>query len=440
MLRFAGRALVAWLLVSVSFGAAADAVTDRAKALLQRKDAAGAYKLLLPLEPQRAGDPEYDYLLGIAALDAGDPERAVFALERVLALQPDNLLARAEIARAYFEIGERDTAKREFEAVRSRGVPGEVRETIDRFLSAIEAARKRRFNAYVEFAVGHDSNVNSATSQSQVAVPFFGGAIVQLAPGSTRIKDDFWSLSAGLSFTNEITADWSLVGSASYYGKYNGDESRFDTGALDGAIGMRWSRASNAVTGALQVQQYNVDGDSFRESAGGVVQWQHNLSQASQVSLYAQLADLTYPDLSQSIRDARRTIVGGATAHAFAGETAPVVFASVYGGEEKEDAQNVPHLGHKPVGVRVGAQWRLAPGVHLLANASAEQRRYGGIDPLFLVEREDTQFDATVVLNYTIRATKWSVRPQLSFTDNDSNIEIYAFRRTVAQLGLRRDF
>jgi hypothetical protein len=132
--------------------------------------------------------------------------------------------------------------------------------------------------------------------------------------------------------------------------------------------------------------------------------------------------------------------MGGAAAHAFGGESAAVVFASVYGGEEKEDAQNVPHLGHKPVGVRVGAQWRLAPGVQLLANASAEQRRYGGIDPLFLVEREDTQFDATVVLNYTIRATKWSVRPQLSFTDNDSNIEIYAFRRTVAQLGLRRDF
>ncbi|MGH8722626.1 MAG: surface lipoprotein assembly modifier, partial [Burkholderiales bacterium] len=91
MLRHLGRVLCASILLCLSLGAAADAVTDRAKALLQRKDAVGAYKLLLPLEPQRAGDPEYDYLLGIAALDAGDPERAVFALERVLALQPDNL-------------------------------------------------------------------------------------------------------------------------------------------------------------------------------------------------------------------------------------------------------------------------------------------------------------------------------------------------------------
>jgi tetratricopeptide (TPR) repeat protein len=85
------RIVVACVLLCASLGAAADAVTDRAKALLQRNDAQAAYKLLLPLEAQRAGDPEYDYLLGIAAIDAGDPERAIFALERVLAVQPDNL-------------------------------------------------------------------------------------------------------------------------------------------------------------------------------------------------------------------------------------------------------------------------------------------------------------------------------------------------------------
>lgn len=434
------RALLAAALFAFTPSASADALTDRAQALLKQNDPKAAYQLLLPLEARRAGDPEYDYLLGIAALDAGDPERAVFALERVLAVQPGNLQARAEIARAYYVMGERDTAKSEFEAVRARGVPDEVRQTIDRFLSAIDAGRKRRFDAYVEVAGGHDSNVNSATSQSQVAVPFFGGAIVQLAPGSTRIKDSFWGLSGGLSFSNEIAADWSLVASASYLGKFNGDESRFDTDTLDAALGVRWASGSNAVTGAMQLQQYNVDGDSFRESAGGVVQWQRNLSQATQFSLFAQLADLSYPDPSQSIRDARRTIVGAASAHAYGGSSAPVVFASVYGGEEKEDAQNVPHLGHKPLGVRVGAQWRLAPGVHLFANASAEQRRYGGADPLFLIERKDTQVDLSVVLNYTIRATRWSVRPQLTLTDNDSNIEIYKFSRTVAQLGLRRDF
>jgi len=439
MQRFVGRLLLGSVLLCASLPALADAVTDRARTLLERKDAMAAYALLLPLEPQRAGDPEFDYLLGIAALDAGQPERAVFALERVLSAQPDNLQARAEIARAYFQMGERDTAKREFETVRAGRVPAEVRDTVDRFLSAIEASRTRRFNAYVELAIGHDSNVNSATAQSQVAVPFFGGAVVQLAPGSTRLKDDFGALSAGLSFSNALGDEWSLVGSAAYYGKSNSDHSQFDTGTLDGALGLRWTRGADAVTGALQLQRYSVDGDSFRESTGGVAQWQHNYSQTSQVSLFLQHAQLKYPDPSQSIRDAKRSIVGIATAQAFSGDTAPVVFAAVYGGEEKEDAANVPHLGHKPIGARIGSQWRLSPGVHLFANASVERRRYGGVDPLFLVEREDTQIDASVGLTYVIGAN-WSLRPQLSFTDNDSNIDIYVFRRTVVQLGLRRDF
>lgn len=440
MKRTIGRLLLGFTLLCASLNATADAVTDRARALLERKDAVAAYALLAPLEPQRAGDPEFDYLLGIAALDAGDPERAVFALERVLALQPGNLQARAEIARAYFQIGEHNTAKREFETVRAGSVPAEVRETIDRFLSAIESARSRRFNAYVEVGFGHDTNVNSATAQSQVAVPFFGGAIVQLAPGSTRLKDEFGVLSAGLSFGNDLGRDWSLVGSASYNGKYNNEQSQFDTGTLDGALGLRWSSGSDTVTGAMQLQRYSVDGDSFRESTGGVMQWQHNYSRTSQVSLYAQHAQLKYPDASQSIRDAKRSIVGMATAQALAGRTAPVVFASIYAGEEKEEAQGVPHLGHKPIGVRVGGQWRLGPGVHLSASASMERRRHGGVDPLFFVEREDTQFDASIGLTYTLGSTKWSMRPQLNITDNDSNIDIYAFRRTVAQLSLRRDF
>src|SRR5882672_2334896 len=132
----------------------ADALTDRARALLARKDAKAAYALLLPQEGQRAGDPEYDYLLGIAALDSGELERAVFALERVLAVQPNNALARAEIARAYFAMGERETAKREFETVRKQQIPEGAKETIDRFLSAIQAAESTLITGFLEFGGG----------------------------------------------------------------------------------------------------------------------------------------------------------------------------------------------------------------------------------------------------------------------------------------------
>src|SRR5512146_895783 len=103
-------AVLGALLFAFAAGASADAFTDRAKRLIEQGQQKAAYDLLLPQESARAGDPVYDYLLGIAANDMHDYERAVFALERVLAVQPNNALARAEIAKAYFAMGERETA------------------------------------------------------------------------------------------------------------------------------------------------------------------------------------------------------------------------------------------------------------------------------------------------------------------------------------------
>lgn len=113
-------ALMAILLL-FSLSAVADETLDRARTLLGQKNPVAAYELLAPLAEAREGEPEFDYVFGIAALDAGFVTEAVFALERVLAMDPGNDVARAEIARAYFLLGETETAKQEFNTVRDSG-------------------------------------------------------------------------------------------------------------------------------------------------------------------------------------------------------------------------------------------------------------------------------------------------------------------------------
>ena len=76
--------------------------------------------MLAPEQSNAAGDPDYDYLLGIAALDSGKPNEAIFALERVLAVKPNHLQARAEIARAYFATGEKELRSRNSKLSRAR--------------------------------------------------------------------------------------------------------------------------------------------------------------------------------------------------------------------------------------------------------------------------------------------------------------------------------
>jgi tetratricopeptide (TPR) repeat protein len=437
MLRLFSRALFAWVLLCFSLGAAADAVTDRAKALLQRNDAAGAYKLLLPLEPQRAGDPEYDYLLGIAALDAGDAERAVFALERVLALQPQNLQARAEIARAYLATGEREAAKREFEAVRARQVPAEVRATIERFLSAIAAAERTRLDRYLELSFGYDTNVNSATGMSTIAIPAIGNLAFTLDPTLTERDDRFLNLAAGVNFTRKLSLAWSVVGGFGANLRQNLSEGRFNTDALDASLGMRFARGLDAITFGAQGQYFAVDATTYRTSSGVIAQWQHSYDERTQASLYGQHAALRYD--TQPVRDADRSVLGLAYAKAFSGEYAPALFASLYGGEEKEVNELFPHLGHELLGVRLGGQLRLEGGWSLFGSLAHERRDYGGTEPLFLLVREDKQTDLNAGLSYLWRSGT-TLRLQLSHTQNSSNVVLNEFERTVVSTAVRFNF
>ncbi len=421
----------------LSVSVLADATIERARRLLEQQQPKQAYELLLPLESQRAGDPQYDYLLGIAALDSGQVERAIFALERVLAVQPDNALARAEIARAYYLGGERETARKEFENVTRQRIPPRARETVDRYLSAIAASEITRVQAYFEVGFGSDSNVNSATASSQIALPSLGGVIATLQPGATQDSDLFTGLAGGVNFTRKLNDAWSAVGSASAYGSFYRDATDFNRLTVDGSLGARWAKEANAITVGALAQSFQLQNDRYRDSWGGVAQWQHSYDERRQLTGYIQHARLHYP--SQDIRDADRDIVGVAYAQAFAGSYTPVLYGSLYGGQEKERASGVPWLGHTPVGVRLGGQATLGSGWSAFGSLAFEQRRYDGADPTFLATRRDDQTDAGVGVGYLLRPGV-TLLGQVNLTDNDSNIQLYKFRRTVALVSVRFNY
>jgi hypothetical protein len=427
---------VAALLVLLQSLAFADPITDRAQLLLQQKNPQAAYRLLQPLESQRAGDPDYDYLLGISALDSGERERAVFALERVLAVNPNHPQARAEIARAYFALGEKENALREFQNVRATNPPEAVKQTIDRYLSALGAS-PTQFSGFLEIGLGWDSNVNSATASSQIAIPGLGGIVATIAPSGVKIHDTFTTVGGGVNVVRAFTPEWAVVAGAAVNGKFNTHESEFDTGTVDGNLGLRWSRGKEAISAGYQGQDFRVDNNDFRRSNGLVAQWQHSYSESSQMSLFVQEVDLGYP--TQSIRDARRTIVGAAFGYGWDTPRKPVVFGSLYGGSEKEKAADVPQLGHKPVGVRLGGQVSVGANAVLFGLLSYEQRVYNGDDPLFLVTRRDNQADLRVGMNYALRPG-WLLVPQLAYTNNHSNIDVDKYDRTVVSLALRKTF
>jgi tetratricopeptide (TPR) repeat protein len=424
---------------AVSIAADSDALAN-AKGLIAAGNYSEAYNLLEPLESERAGNVDFDYHFGVAAVESGKVTRGIFALERVLATDPNNTAARSEIAKAYFMSGETATAKAEFNNVLGQHPSEELSHAIENYMSAIDRSLglTSTFAAYLDFAVGYDSNINAATSSSSVAAAGIAPSILfNLGGASQAESSNFMNMAAGISFRQPFGKNLSVFGIVNSSNQMNWATDQFDTNALDFSLGLSYKKNIDTYTVALQSTIYNVNSESFRRSNGLTGQWQRDLDDRNQVSIFVQGAGLEYPN--DEIRDADRYIVGAGWAHAFAGDKAPILFLSAYGGEENTHDSTFDFLGDKIYGVRAGGQMVLNYKLVAYAATGYERRLYDETDPVFLIRRDDHQYDFTIGMRY-LPIAKWTIRPQLSYLNNNSNNALYEFDRTVLSVNFRRDF
>ncbi len=440
---------ISGLLVSValffsSIAFAADETVSSAKQKLDSGRAQEAYDLLKPLQSTRAGDPDFDFVLGSAALVLGKNTEAVFALERVLAVQPNSAPARAQIARAYFNLKETETAKREFDNVKKQqAVPPAVSETIDRFLEAIariEESQRTSIHGYVEIGFGYDTNVNSALSEGTVAIPSAGGAPFLFSGASAKQGDGFLTFGGGVSITHPVTNQLTIFGGLAYQNKTNFNKDDFSTYAYDLNFGVGYHVNSETLSLTAQLNSFFVDNtqlysSSYRDAVGAMAQWQHDFDSRNQMSFFAQYNSLTFPD--QTGRAVNRYVGGAAYAHAF-GKGALVSYAGLYAGTEREKDSRFPEVGNNLYGGRLGAQWNINAQFSAYGNVSVERRKYGGPDPSFGYDRKDTQYNAGAGLIYTPKKNL-HFTPQIIWTDNRSNIPLDKFDRTIYQIIFRQD-
>jgi hypothetical protein len=95
--------------------------------------------------------------------------------------------------------------------------------------------------------------------------------------------------------------------------------------------------------------------------------------------------------------------------------------------------------GDKPfVGLRVLLQRTFTNTVGGFLSAGLLYGEYSEVNPLFGTERVDTMGDVTLGLSWAF-AKGWSLRPQVTYMENDSNQSLYKYDRTDVSLNLRLD-
>lgn len=433
--------LAAVLLLGAAGTAAAGAMEEGAK-LLGAGDAQGAYAVLKPEERGRAGNPDYDYMLGVAAIDSGRPAEAVAAFERVLAVKPDHLQARAELGRAYIAMNEPEAARRELAAVSAQNVPDDVRATIDRYVTALDTGLSgggTQIRSNVTVRAGYDSNVNNSTSDSRILIPAFAGlGFATLGPGATSEDDYFGEISGRVSLTHGLALDKQLLVdlNASYRG--NADADQFNQALAGANIGFAQRTPDHGTfTVTAQLQSYWVDDEAYRYTYGALGQWSYRTGGNTDLALYLQYAKLNYPN--NSVQNANRYTAGATVGKALGGASEPYVFAGAYAGYEKLTDGNFDHLTYGFGGLRAGGEMTLMPRLRGYASAAVEVSDYKDPDPLFLEERSVVRADATAGLRYQLR-NDLTLGGEVSYTRSDSNIVLYEYDRVVASVSLSLDF
>ena len=413
---------------------------ELARKLIVEGKSADAYTLLEPYEFEKAGNPKFDYLLGLAALNSGQPDKATLILERVLAADPLHAAARVDLGRAYYLLGDAEHARAEFTRALELNPPPAAVATIRQHLREIETSSSKpstQLSGYFEVGTGYNNNVNNSTSQNLVTVPILLNTQILLNSTNVKTADGYLGLAMGGEAIRPVSADWSLYAGVDIHSRTDLKYDNYDFIALDGRAGAVYNKNAEQIKGGLVTGQFDLGGTVNHKSKGFNLEWKHTYDGANQSGLFGQYILYRFPDPALSSNDFNQTIVGFSWLHAFA-DGRSSIYLSPYGGTERNATLRID--GNKNIlGVRLSGQSSISDKLDIFASGGVQWGKYDRTNNSFLVVRDDLQSDLTVGLYYRY-APDWILRPQISLIRNQSNIIIDEYDQADLSLTLRREF
>jgi len=415
----------------------------KAEQLVRSGHADQAYALLAPAQYSQAGDPEFDYLFGLAALETGQASLATLAFERVLAVNPNHGAARLDMGRAYVVLGDLPRARQEFDLVLALNPPPSARATIARYQAEMQARENQpatQLSGHVEAGLGRDGNVTQGPSSSTLFLPLFGVNFT-LNAANQKVQDNFSQVNAGGAIKQRLTDSVSLYGGVDTQWRNYAQVSNFNSGSTDWRAGVQWQEGRNTWRAGAGYNDYRLDNQSYRSisSVGGELQ--RSLAERQQLMVFGQYAQVRYAQDGQANNDVNQWVAGAGWVTQMATALPTVWSLSAYMGTETEADRTRPRVdGDKDfLGLRAG--WQISPlsNIDVFASVGLQDGHYQRTNSLYLQQRKDELYE--VALGGVWRfAPAWSLKSQISWTNNHSNLSVNDYQRDELSLLVRRDF
>lgn len=433
--RFGARcAACAVLLATVSLLHAQDDTLQAAEALVADGRYDLAYELLARMEASRPDDARFLYLLGRAALGTGDAERARASLERSVELDPDSATTHLALGRVYHALGQHAMARDQFEiAIHFEDLPPDLLTQVDIYdeaaRQALEEGRRTTMFGYAATGIGR-YRVNSTRGTNA-----FGG-------GDRR--ETFYNLRVGGGLNHALNDRTSIDATLDYRHR------EYDEGSRDDRD-LRWSLAANRtledanLAGGLRGRvSYRGDGD-YRNDVAGFVDYNRNMSLQSQLSLGLSVQRRRYP--GGPLRDRSRTtsLATVGWSQSFADGAGSFGFTA-HGG--RNTATSRPDGESDVYGATATLDWTFGDTLDAYLYVWWERDAYNtdrvhfhpdALDEGVILRRKDNLYEGGAGLVWEF-APSWSLRPELLYIRDQSNVVGFNYSSTEAWINVRKGF
>ena len=407
----------------------AELLIETARAAIAGGKLDDAELLLKGVKPGEGSIDDLDFLWGTIALKRGQWQTAIARFRAILARNPDLPRVRLDLALAYFQAGEDGNAAYHFRLVLGDGnLPLVVRARALAFLDRIR--RRKTWSVTGSVALAPDTNINNATSARHVELFGLPATLSEDARKTSGV-----GVTANISggYEHRLSPDLRLrVGGGLRTRTYR--ESDFNERVLSFGAGPRILFDKFDLRPQLTARQRWLGGDDYSRSVG--IELSGNWSVAPAWRLGASL-DHERIDYETFLDEGRIDSVGLNLAHAFGKATLLQADTAWRREKLKQDAYSWDEY---ILGLSVSRE--LPRGFVLSGGPVYRLREYGAPLPAFGREaRKDRTLGARItVSNRHVSLAGFMPEFTLRHERRKSNVALYGYRRTAAEIGLVRSF
>ena len=392
-------------------------IHQEAQALLDNGKYQHAYHLLNDNETNLAGDPDFDYLLGTAAVMTKNYEQAIYVFERVLVLRPNHAGARLDMAISYYHLGNYEYAKRELQIILKlyrKSAPKPILNAVNSYLSRIEDKLTKFKQSYTaSLSIGIDDNVNARSDYETV----MGATLAEKVKTSNKTV----TLGALYSYnhSNTLSSSYNILLDASDY--INHSELNKSKIFLKTSLKKDHGLWSASIGPSLTISK--LDGEKLYTQKALDMSVSRQTSKTTLTTISLNESRMRFDKDSNKSSDTDKTTVTLRGSKSFKDYRLTL---SMFAINEKSMGERADG-DNKVKGLNVSASTKFLSGVGNVKIAY-QQNEYQQLNTLFMVERKDRK--PTLSLGYNFPVSK-DVTASINFSHikSLSNIDLYDYQK-----------